>query len=59
MAPSPPELQIEAPQQLAVGHEATVLVKFKNPLPVEMKEVTITVESDELLHGRCGHLTVM
>ncbi len=56
VAPTPPELQIEAPKQLAIGHEASVMVRFKNPLPVDMKDVSITVESDELLHGGCGQV---
>ena len=59
VAPEPPELQIEAPQQLQIGHEENVLVRFKNPLPVKMEGVTINVESDELLHGMLCHVIVM
>ena len=52
VAPDPPELHIESPKRIVIGTEATVTVKFKNPLPVKMDDVTINVESDELLHGR-------
>jgi len=51
VAPFPPELEIIAPKQVGPGDEVLATVKFTNPLPVKMEDVTLNIESDELLHG--------
>ena len=48
---NPPELKITAPGKIGIGDEAKVGVIFKNPLPVKMENVTLNVESVELLNG--------
>ena len=48
---NPPELKITAPGKIGIGDEAKVGVIFQNPLPVKMENVTLNVESDELLNG--------
>ena len=37
--------------KIALGKEATMTAIFKNPLPVKMSNITLNIESDELLHG--------
>ena len=37
--------------KIALGKEATMTVVFKNPLPVKMSDITLNIESDELLQG--------
>ena len=54
VAPSPPELEVIAPRQVGLGDEVLATVKFTNPLPVKMEDVTLNIESDELLHGECS-----
>ena len=51
IAAIPPELKISAPDKIGLGDEAKVGVAFTNPLPVKMENVTLNVESDELLDG--------
>lgn len=36
---------------IAIGQEATMTAVFKNPLPVKMSDITLNIESDELLSG--------
>ena len=51
IAPNPPELKITGPDKIGLGDEAKVGVTFVNPLPIKMENVTLNVESDELLNG--------
>ena len=51
VAPNPPELKIAGPDKIGLGDEAKVGVTFVNPLPVKMENITLNVESDELLNG--------
>ena len=51
VAPNPPELKITGPDKIGLGDEAKVRVTFVNPLPVKMENITLNVESDELLNG--------
>ena len=51
VAPEPPKLAVIAPTRLAVGAKSRGTVKFKNPLPVKMENVVVTVECDGLLRG--------
>ena len=51
IAAVPPELKVSAPDKIGLGDEAKVGVAFTNPLPVKMENVTLNVESDELLDG--------
>ena len=54
IAPNPPELKITGPDKIGLGDEAKVGVTFVNPLPIKMENVTLNVESDELLNGEGG-----
>ena len=38
--------------KVALGKEAEMTVVFKNPLPVKMSDITLNIESDELLNGK-------
>ena len=51
VAPNPPELKITGPDKIGLGDEAKMGVTFVNPLPVKMENITLNVESDELLNG--------
>lgn len=51
IAPEPPNLEIIAPKRLVMGTKSRGTVKFKNPLPVKMENVVLTVEGDGLLRG--------
>ena len=51
VAPNPPELKITGPDKIGLGDEAKVGVTFVNPLPVKMENITLNLESDELLNG--------
>lgn len=37
--------------KIAIGQEAIMTAVFKNPLPVKMSDITLNIESDELLGG--------
>ena len=54
VAPDPPQLVLSAPPRLSLGAEAKATVTFTNPLPVKMENVSLTIESDQLLHGGEG-----
>lgn len=51
IAPEPPTLEVIAPAKLTMGTTSKATVKFKNPLPVKMEKVVLTVEGDGLLRG--------
>ena len=51
IAPEPPELEVMAPTRLALGAKSRGTVKFKNPLPVKMKKIVLSVECEGLLNG--------
>lgn len=51
IAPDPPELQVIAPTRIPLGGKSKGTVKFKNPLPVKMDNVVLSVEGDGLLAG--------
>ena len=52
VAPPPPEIKIEAPGKLGLGSLAKALITFKNPLPVKMENITLNIESDDVLDGK-------
>lgn len=51
IAPEPPKLEVIAPDKLTMGTTSRGTVKFKNPLPVKMENVVLTVEGEGLLRG--------
>ena len=51
VAPEPPQITVTAPARLALGAKSRGSVKFRNPLPVKMEKVVLTVEGDGLLEG--------
>ena len=51
IAPEPPELKIIAPSTIPLGVVSKATIQFKNPLPVKMDNIILTVESDGLLNG--------
>ena len=51
IAPEPPEINIIAPTKIALGAIAKATIQFKNPLPVKMENIVLTIESDGLLNG--------
>ena len=51
VAPDPPELKITAPEKMVLGGKSRAIIQFKNPLPVKMEKIVLTVEGDGLLSG--------
>ncbi len=51
IAPPPPELAITAPPTVELGTPAKAFLKFRNPLKKTMEDITLSIDSDELLEG--------
>ena len=49
---------VTATDKLALGQEARMTAVFRNPLPVKMSDVTLNIESDELLNGTGNKLSL-